>query len=70
MEFTNNDIPNNNNEQWTYSIMEDPPALHEMSEMELAESDQNMVTTSNHSKETQDVSTEPELCTRHGRKII
>ena len=50
--------------------MEDPPALHEMSEMELAESDQNMVTTSNHSKETQDVSTEPELCTRHGRKII
>ena len=41
-----------------------------MGQTESAGSDQDMVTTSNHSEETQDRTIEPELQMRYRRKIL
>ena len=49
-DIPNNDIPNNDNKQGTDSIMGELPDITEIGQAELAESDQDMVTTSNYSE--------------------
>jgi len=69
-DIQNYDVPNNDIEQGTDSIMEDLPDITKMGQVELAESDQDMVTTSNYNEEIADGDAVTELCTRYGRKIL
>jgi len=69
-EGTNHDVPNNDYKQGIDTIVEDLPAITKMGQAELADSDQDTVTTSNHSKEIADDEAVTELRTRYGRKIV
>jgi len=69
-DIPNDDVPNNDIEQGTDSIMEDLPDITEMGQADLAESDQDTVTTSNYSEEIAEGDAVTELHTRYGRKIV